>query len=105
MNRHAIALLFVVGCSGTEATTNEGGVSYTTLQDDLVAASFDPQYGSVQFESRVVSDGVVDVTFVRDGRTFGSHVNWNTMTADLVYADGLQITKDDRFLLSALVST
>lgn len=104
MNRFPLALLFIVGCSTTDATTNEVGITYNTVQDDLVSGTFDTQYGSVQFESRVVSDGVVDVTFSRGGESFGTHVDWNTLKADLVFDEGHQVTKDDRFLLKALSS-
>lgn len=104
MNRLPIALLFVVGCSTSDATTNEVGITYNTVQDDLVAGTFDTQYGSVRFESRVTGDGVVDVTFDRGGAAFGSHVDWNALTADLRFEDGHQVTKDDRFLLKALAS-
>jgi len=105
MNRVAVALVFVLGCSGTEdRATNEVGVSYTAVQDDLVTGTFETQYGSVQFESRVTSEGVVDVTFAKDERAFGSHVDWNALTVDLVVGDDHQVTNDDRFLLRALVS-
>lgn len=105
MNRFAIALLVAAGCSGTEAEPNEVGITYNAVQDDLVAGTFDTQYGSLAFESRVTSDGVVEVRFDRGGSAFGSHVDWNTLTTDLVFEDGHTVTNDDRFLLRALASS
>jgi len=99
----ALVLLFV-GCS-TEATVNDVGISYRSVEDGLVAGTFKTAYGSVDFESIVTADGVVDVTFDRGAGPFGSHVDWNALTNDLVFADGFEITTDDRFIIKALAST
>ncbi len=91
----------LVGCAGDPAT-NEVGITYRTVGDSLVEGTFVTAYGSVEFKSEVVADGVVDITFDRGRGAFGSHVDWTTLTNDLVYPAGYAITDDDRFLLKAL---
>lgn len=103
MNRILVAIALVGGCAG-EPTTNEVGITYRTVGDSLVEGTFVTAYGSVDFKSEVVADGIVDVTFDRGRGTFGSHVDWTTLTNDLVYPAGYAITDDDRFLLKALSS-
>lgn len=105
MKRIGLSLLFLVGCTTTDATTNDVGITYTSVQDDLVAGTFNTAYGSVEFKSQVLADGVVDVTFDRGAGVFGSHVNWTTLTDDLTYPEGFAITNDDRFIIKALASS
>lgn len=105
MTKLAIALLFVAGCTTEAASTNDVGVTYRTVEDGLVAGTFVTAYGSVEFTSAVTSDGIVDVTFDRGSGAFGSHVDWLSLTNDLVAADDFAVTADDRFLLKALAST
>ncbi|MEO7095267.1 MAG: hypothetical protein ABI175_18550, partial [Polyangiales bacterium] len=106
MMRLGTALLLVfVGCSTEVASTNEVGITYRTVEDGLVAGTFETAYGSVDFTSAVTADGIVDVTFDRGGGAFGSHVDWTTLTNDLVAADDFAVTADDRFIMKALAST
>jgi hypothetical protein len=101
MTRMTLGLLVLAGCAG-EAAPNAVGLTYTTVQDDLVAGTFHTAYGDLAFTSRVVSDGVVDVTFDRGHGAFGSHVDWSKLTNDLQFQPGFKVTTDDRFLLKAL---
>lgn len=106
MNRLAtIALLFAAGCTTEAVSTNDVGVTYRIVEDGLIAGTFVTAYGSVEFTSAVTSDGVVDVTFDRGGGAFGSHVDWVSLTNDLVAADDFVVSADDRFVMKALAST
>jgi len=100
----AVALVFVVGCADEAETTNEIGITYQTVTDDRVEGTFRTQYGTLDFKSVVVADGVVDVSFVRGDSRFGSHVNWETLTNELQFADGFEVTTDDKFLMLALTT-
>ncbi len=97
------AVLVVAGCEGQPAT-NEIGITYRTVADNVVDGTFKTAYGSVEFKSEVIADGVVEVTFDRGAGVFGSHVDWTTLTNDLRHPAGFQITTDDRFLMKALAS-
>jgi hypothetical protein len=103
-----LGALMLAGCMG-EATDGQNGVevgiSYKSVADNAVSGTFTTAYGTVEFQSIVSSDGVVDVTFDRGNGVFGSRVDWNTLTADLKFGEGFKITEDDRFLLSALATT
>lgn len=101
MKQFLLAIAVLGGCAGEQAT-NEVGITYRTVGDSLVDGTFVTAYGSVEFKSEVTADGVVDVTFDRGLGTFGSHVDWTTLTNDLVYPPDFAITSDDRFLLKAL---
>lgn len=99
-----LALVCAVGCADDETSVNEVGITYTTVTDDLVEGTFRTAYGTLEFRSEVVSDGVVDVSFGRGDTRFGSHVDWGTLTNDLKFADGFQVTTDDKFLMLALTT-
>ncbi len=104
----AIGAVLLAGCTGDANEGQQGlevGITYKSVADNEVAGTFTTAYGTVEFKSIVTSDGVVDVSFNRGAGEFGSHVNWNTLEADLKFVDGLKITDDDRFLLSALSSS
>lgn len=105
MTKVACLLVLVAACSAEPSSTSEVGITYRSVEDGLVAGTFVTAYGAVDFESRVVADGVVDVSFARDARAFGSRVDWTALTNDLVAADDFAVTADDRFLLKALAST
>ena len=104
MSKLTFALLFIAACS-TEPASSEVGITYRTVEEGHVAGTFVTAYGSVEFASTVVADGVVDVTFDRGEGAFGSRVDWTQLTNDLVAAEGFAVTADDRFLLQALAST
>jgi hypothetical protein len=101
------ALMLAAGCAGEAADGQEGldvGITYKAVSDNQVVGTFTTAYGTVEFQSIVTSDGVVDVSFNRGAGEFGSRVDWNTLTADLEFGEGFRITDDDRFLLSALAT-
>ena len=104
MTKLYIALLFAAGCTPEAASTNDVGITYRAVEDGLVAGTFVTAYGAVEFSSAVTEDGVVDVTFDRGAGAFGSHVDWRSLTNDLVAADDFAVTTDDRFLMKALAS-
>src|SRR5262245_32515284 len=102
-----IGAVLLAGCAGEANDGQQGvevGITYKTVEDNAVVGTFSTAYGNVEFKSIVSSDGVVDVTFNRGAGEFSSHVDWNTLQADLKFVDGLKITHDDRFLLSALAT-
>jgi hypothetical protein len=103
-----LGAVLLAGCMGEANEGQDGlevGITYKTVADNAVVGTFTTAYGSVEFKSIVSSDGVVDVSFDRGAGEFGSHVDWNTLTANFQFAEGFKITEDDRFLLSALAST
>lgn len=100
----AIATVLFAGCAGQADTTNDVGVTYRSLQDNLVEGTLTTSYGSVDFRSAVVADGVADVTFKRGDAVLGAHIDFTKSTDEFSSPVGYQITKDDRFLISALAS-
>jgi len=105
MKRLGIAVVLLAAACTTDAAVNDVGITYTTVESGHVAGRFVTAYGSVDFDSTVLADGVVDVTFDRGAGPFGSHVDWTALTNDLVFGDGFEITTDDRFLIKALATT
>jgi hypothetical protein len=101
----SIVVLFAASCTTESVSTNEVGITYRSVEDGLVDGTFVTAYGSVEFTSAVTSDGIVDVTFDRGNGAFGSHVDWLSLTNDLVAADDFAVTVDDRFMMKALAST
>ena len=79
-----VASLFVVGCGAeaSEEITNsdiresELGLTLARVSEAEVVGSFATPAGAVSFSSARVTDGVVNVTFERQGRVFTSHVDW-----------------------------
>ena len=101
-----LSLSVVVGCTDDEVPIDhEVGITYGSVHDDLVEGTFHTAYGSVEFKSAVVADGVVEVTFDRNHGVFGSRVDWTSLTNDLRFDPTFVVTKDDRFLMKALATT
>lgn len=83
-------------------TTNEVGLKLTRFEDGHVTGRMVTTAGTVDFAVAESSPGVVDVRFDRGHGQFGSTVDWNTRTADFAWPEGMQVTDDDRFVLTAL---
>ncbi|HEY5947157.1 MAG TPA: hypothetical protein VIV40_16755 [Kofleriaceae bacterium] len=100
--------LALLGCSSEtpvwSESTNEIGLDVTRLEDGLIEGKLVTQVGSVDFRSVMLEEGVFQISFQRDGRQFGSLVDWNLHTVDLQAPDGFQLTTDDRFVITALSS-
>lgn len=87
------------------SSPNELGLEVSALQDDLVVGSMTTQSGVVTFRAERQTDGVFKVTFDRGRGTFGTVVDWNKYEFDLVASDGMAITREDRFIMTALETT
>lgn len=93
--------MFLVGCSGEEST-NELGLKLTQLDDGQVAGTMVTMSGAVDFVATETIEGEFEIRFDRGHGEFGTSVNWNAQTADFAWPSGMQVTDDDRFVLTAL---
>lgn len=102
-----IALVTAFGCAaaGPTETPNELGLSLTTFDDGRLEGTLVTSAGAVDFTAIEVEEGLFDIEMVREGRTFGSVVNWTDYEVDLQANEDFQITQDDRFVITALAST
>lgn len=107
MRIHTYAVLmsgFLAGCSSATPVSNDLGLKLTTFDDGHIAGHMATELGSVDFTVSQPATGQVDVQFDRGNGLFGSHVDWNAMTADFTSPTGMQVTEDDRFILTALAT-
>jgi len=100
----AIAAVVFAGCAQQADSTNDVGITYRTVEDNLVEGTFTTAYGSVDFRSAVVADGVADVSFKRADALLAAHLDLTKGTDTFSTPAGYQVTKDDRFLMNALAS-
>ncbi len=102
----AMLLTMVGACAGQDAgTPNELGLQLTTYEDGHVEGTLVTTAGSVEFNSLEIQAGVFQVSLVRDSRQLITTVDTNQLTADVQAADDFQITRDDRFVLTALATS
>lgn len=87
------------------SSPNELGLEVSALQEDLVVGSMTTQSGVVTFRAERQADGVFKVSFDRGRGTFGTVVDWNKYEFDMVASEGMEITREDRFIMTALEST
>ncbi len=100
----AFAAVLFAGCAQQADSTNDVGINYRVVEDNLVEGTFTTAYGSVDFRSAVVADGVADISFQRGDALLAAHLDFNKGTDVFNTPTGYIVTKDDRFLMSALSS-
>lgn len=107
MNRLTLmgACLCVAAACGQEAadTPNDLGLKLTRLEDNHVSGRLVTTAGYVDFVATAV-DQVVEIRFDRGRGQFGSSVDWNAMTADFLSPPDMEVSADDRFVLTALAT-
>lgn len=100
------ALLLATLCAACQdantTTTNELGLKLTTLEDGRVAGKLTTDIGSVDFLVEQGQAGQVEVRFDRGQGQFGTSLDLDTRSADFAWPEGMQVTDDDRFILTAL---
>lgn len=94
-----------VGEATEPTSANELGLEMSSFQEDLVVGKLTTQSGIVTFRATKQADGVFKVQFDRGHGTFGTTVDWNTYEFDLEASAEMEITKEDRFVMTALEST
>ena len=104
---HRTCLLAAALCACQDApstTTNDLGLRLTALDDSHVAGQMVTATGTVDFVVAETAPGIVEVTFDRGRGEFGTSLDWNTRSADFAWPEGMVITDDDRFVLTALAA-
>jgi hypothetical protein len=106
LNFKSVALIagFLVACQDAVPTSNDLGLKLTVLDDDHVTGRMTTELGVVDFTVSQPSPGQVEVRFDRGHGEFGTSLDWNTLSADFAWPDGMQITDDDRFVMTALAT-
>jgi hypothetical protein len=105
MYRSLVAALLLSACQESEpTTTNNLGLELTTISDVRVEGTMTTMTGSVDFVVEETAPGIVDVSFDRGQGAFGTKLDWNTRSADFAWTDGMTVTDDDRFVLTALAT-
>ena len=92
----------LAGCQEPTTSTNELGLKVTTLEEGKVAGTMTTNVGSVDFVVEEPFVGQFEVRFDRGHGQFGTSVDWNAQVADFAWPDGMKMTDDDRFVLTAL---
>jgi hypothetical protein len=92
----------LAACQEAAPTTNEVGLKLTQFDDGHVTGQMVTASGIVDFAVAETTPGVVDVRFDRGHGQFGTTIDWNAQTADFAWPDAMQVTDDDRFVLTAL---
>src|SRR5262245_26895840 len=92
----------LAGCQEPTTSTNELGLKVTTLEEGKVAGTMTTNVGSVDFVVEEPVVGQFEVRFDRGHGQFGTSVDWNAQVADFAWPDGMKMTDDDRFVLTAL---
>jgi hypothetical protein len=103
-----VSLLVAAACAGQEGTTttNDLGLKISQLDDSHIAGTMTTMAGSVDFA--VTQDkeqpGQFEIRFDRGQGQFGTSVDLTAQTADFAWPEGMLLTDDDRFVLTALAA-